>query len=131
MDYILALLFAFQTAYAATAINLRHQNISLLQSFQSSHSKTYSIANSAIAMKETSRERDSKNTLHIRLQETHQGIDVLGCRCCAATFKVRQVLLQQIVIANECMVYQDLNADFGEASPCIVYKITSTKSVAG
>ena len=44
---------------AARAINPQHQNILFLQSFSSQ----------AIAMKETSREVDSRHALYVRLQE--------------------------------------------------------------
>lgn len=56
--------------HAARQINLRHQPVAL-QSFSPG-------GNHGLAMKEISRQIDSKNLMHVRLQETYLGYDVMG-----------------------------------------------------
>lgn len=106
---VLGLLFACQsTVYAARAINLRHQPVSVLQSILSS---TFSIDNAAMAMKEISREVDVKNTTHIRYQQTYQGFEVIGADVV--------LHIQGLKNTNQTMngiIYQDLNADLIPAS---------------
>lgn len=65
---LLGLPLAFGPAvYAAKPVNLRHQDVSILQSFNSK---------SGVAIKELGRNVDFKKTLHVRIQETYSGYDI-------------------------------------------------------
>src|SRR5437762_3706147 len=64
-------LFCGSSVYAAQAVDLRHQDVSVLKTFSA-------VAPNAITMKEINRNVDFKKTLHVRVQETYMGYDVWG-----------------------------------------------------
>jgi pseudolysin len=84
--------------------------------------------NNAIAMKEFSRESDSKNTTHIRLQETYQGYDVIG----ADVVLHAQSRASLAATTNSTMngiMYQDLNADLANAAPALFTEAQAQKAL--
>lgn len=107
--------FISGSAYAVKPMNLRHQNISILQSLIS----TPAAAKGAIAIKEISRNVDFKNTLHVRIQQTYSGYDVWGADAVVHIpngAKVAKSLASVAVAAKNKgtmngTIYQDIQAD--------------------
>jgi len=65
--------------YAARAVYLGHESVSLLQSLSpSSSSHLKAMASQTLAFRQMSREVDFMGVSHIALQETWQGVPVLG-----------------------------------------------------
>src|SRR5689334_17925459 len=60
-----------QAVYAAKPVDLRHQPVSSLTSISTN-------AKSNLALKEIGRHVDFKKTLHVRVQQTYLGYDVMG-----------------------------------------------------
>lgn len=111
-----ALLFALPfvmnpTAFAATAINLRHQSISTVNSFAAANPN-------GIQFKEISRNMGLKKTLHVRMQETYAGYDVWGADAVAHIpngGKTVKSIANVMAAANQGsmngIVYDNLSAD--------------------
>jgi len=121
---LLGLPLAFDPAvYAAKPVDLRHQNLSILQSLTSPDVK------GGIAMKELSRNVDFKKTLHVRIQETYSGYTVWGADAVvhipngAKTPKSLTAVSAAVKSSNGFMngiVYQDINADLAK-TPASVF----------
>jgi pseudolysin len=120
-----------QAANAAKPVDLRHQNVSVLQSLVS----TPDAAKGAIAIKEISRNVDFKNTLHVRIQETFAGYNVWGADAIvhipngANTGKTLSAVAgaaKQNGTMNGT-IYQDLNADLASA-PAVVFTQAQAQS---
>lgn len=109
-------------AYAATPINLHHQPTALMRFFAPS----YGAAVHAVQLKETNRNVDTKQTLHVRLQETYMGHPVWGADAvlhiqqCDQTTKS---LARLAAVANtpnsdntmDGILYQDLATDLNQS----------------
>ncbi|VVC76653.1 Zinc metalloproteinase [Aquicella siphonis] len=112
-------LFCGVSAYAAKPVDLRHQNITALQSLIS----TPTAARGAAAIKEISRHVDFKNTLHVRIQQTYSGYNVWGADAVVHIPNGEKTSRTLSGVASAAKnngtmngtVYQDLNVDLAGA----------------
>jgi pseudolysin len=119
--------------YAATPVDLSHQNASILQSFIASSS----IVEKGNDLQKLRQEMDSKQQLHVRMQQTYQGYPVWGADAIlhipGATDK--QSSLADLVLSatrnqNSSMngtFYQKLNVDLANAPEGIFSKAKAEK----
>lgn len=123
---LLAIPLACTSAYAANAVNLRHQNISALHSFVG-----------ATAIKEISRDVDFKKTLHIRIQQTYSGYDVFGADGVVHIPEGEETaksMSGMIAAAKNKgtmngIMYQGLHADLAGASSVVFAKANAEKAL--
>lgn len=127
-------LYCATSAYAAHPIDLRHQNITTLQSLFSSPS----AARGAASIKEISSSVDFKNTLHVRIQQTYAGYNVFGADAVvhipngAKSSRSMSGLAAAAAKNNGTMngiVYQDLKADLAGASAEIFTQANAQKAL--
>ncbi|MBX3708576.1 MAG: M4 family metallopeptidase [Gammaproteobacteria bacterium] len=119
--------------YAAKSINLRHQNISVLQSLIS----TPEAAKGTLAIKEISRHVDFKNTLHVRVQQTYSGYNIWGANAIVHVpngANVPKSLMSVTAVAkkNSTMngtIYQDIHADLAGAPPIVFTEAQAQKAL--
>ena len=105
--------------HAARQINLRHHPVAL-QSFAPGD-------NHGLAMKEISREIDTQNITHVRLQETYLGYDVLGADMVLHAPQNKNIPRSLIYVAAldphaemNGLIYEDIDKDL-KNSPRIVF----------
>lgn len=133
-----ALLLSFplvygSVAYAASPINLRHENTSILQSFISSSALTKSF----VGLKEINRHVDFNKTLHVRIQETYAGYNVWGADAVLHIpngEKTSKALPGVVATAKthgtmNGIIYQDLNKDLEGASAEIFTQARAQKAL--
>lgn len=122
-------MMAVSSAYAAEAVNLRHQPVSALQSIIAP-----GLGKSAAGIRETSRKVDFQNTLHIRVQETYSGYDVLGADAVmhipnGGKSKTLTALSTHANASMNGTVYQKLDADLAGATPAIFTAAEAQKAL--
>jgi pseudolysin len=127
-------LFCASNVYAAQAINLRHQPISVLKTFSLT---TPAAARGALAMKEINRHVDLNKTLHVRIQQTYQGYDIWGADAIvhipngastAKSFSAVVAAAQHQGSMNG-NVYQNLTSDLANASPLVFTQAQAQKAL--
>lgn len=134
---LLGLPLAFSpSAYAAKAIDLSHQTISVLQNLITSPAKL--AATNAVSINEVGRSIDFNQTLHIRVQETYAGVSIFGGDAIvhipqgANTAKGLTSAISAAKNNNGSMdgvVYQDLTADLANAPAAIHTQEQADKSI--
>jgi len=115
---ILGLPLIASQVYAAEAVNLRLQPSALNKIISPASIKT------AAGLREISRKVDFKNILHVRVQETYAGYDVLG-----ADAVIHYPNGRKDHVSMNGTVYQKLDADLAEASPVIFKKQQAEKAL--
>jgi pseudolysin len=103
-----SLVLPSSSVYAAKIINLGNQPVALLQSLS---------ANQGLRVREISRETDAKHLMHIRMQQTWLGYDVLG-----ADFVVHETKMNGFI-------YQGLELDLANVSPLIFSNTQAEKAL--
>lgn len=122
---ILSLPIICSSVFAAKAIDLNRQNISILHSFASAQALA---ASGILQLEETKRSVDFRNTLHVRVQETYSGYPVLGADAVihipnGANAGTTIAEIAKAAAAQGSMdgtIYQDLKKDLNNA-PAIVF----------
>lgn len=100
------------SAFAATAIDLRHQPVSLLNTFATN------LAPNGAQLNQVSRSTDFNKTTHVRLKQTYAGAPVWGGDVVVHISKGGNTSSLRGIAANQHstmngMVYQDLSKDLG------------------
>jgi len=119
-------------AYAATPIDLAKQNPNRLSSLMS-----VAPGNNTLEIKETQRDLDSLDMLHIRMQQTYQGYPVWGADAVAhvkQANKFNALTLSNVLTSNanttlNGMMYQNLHQDLANNPEKMFNRATAQKAI--
>lgn len=119
----LPLLMLGSSVFAATAIELKQNDATILKSFLSQGQKEKSKLN--LLLQEIHRNTDANQTQHVRLQETFAGYPILGAEAILHMPKAgnRKIALDAVLPANTTVngdIYQNVSEDLAN-TPAYVF----------
>jgi len=115
-------LFNSQPVFAAFAMKLAHRPVAILQVFTPGLSSAQQADKKLIELKESSRDLDFNQTLHVRIEEKYNGYPVMGANGIIHiphAGKSKQTLNEIIAAADKNgsingMLYQNLDTDLAD-----------------